>query len=138
MTTRYRKPLPDLSFEEGKEFWTYTKKHELRIPRCVDCGTYRWRPRPMCANCYSMNTEWVRTSGKGTLYTWTVVHHPMGEAWVSEVPYAVAVVTLDEGVRLVSNILDCPPEELRAGMPLEVVFEDVTDEITLPKFRPVR
>jgi hypothetical protein len=80
-----------------------------------------------------MNTDWVKLSGKGKVYSWTTVTHPVHPAF--EVPYAVVIVELDEGVRLVSNIVDCKPEDLYIGMPVEVIFEDVTEEVTLPKFR---
>jgi len=80
-----------------------------------------------------MNTEWVKVSGKGRVYSWTIVTRPVHPAF--EVPYAVVIVELDERVRLVSNIVDCKPEDVYIGMPVEVTFEDVTGEITLPKFR---
>jgi len=132
----YRKPLPSTTWVESKEYWEGCKNHELRIQRCKDCGAYRWYPRPMCHQCNSMNVEWVKASGKGTVYIWTVVVHPTGAVWVDEVPYTVAIVELEEGVRMLSNMVDCEPEELRVGMPVEVVFDDVTDQVTLPRFRP--
>ena len=135
MTTEYQKPLPEIT-EETKEYWEGCKRHELRMQRCKECGTYVWYPQPMCHNCNSMNLEWTRVSGKGMVYSYTIIHHPTGRAWESEVPYAVVLVELPEGVRMVSNLVDCRQEDVKIGMPVEVVFDDVTQEITLPKFRP--
>ncbi len=132
----YRKPLPVTSWEETKEYWEGCKSHELRIQRCRDCRTYRWYPRPMCQKCNSMNTEWIKTGGRGTLYSWTVVVHATGAVWTEEVPYIVAIVELEEGVRMLSNMVDCQPEELWVGMPVEVVFHDATEQVSLPKFKP--
>lgn len=132
----YKKPLPTTTWEEAKEYWEGCRNHRLRIQKCKDCGSYRWYPRLMCHRCNSMDVEWVKVSGKGTVYSWTVVEHPTGAIWVDEVPYIVVIVELDEGVRMVSNMVDCRPDELRVGMPVEVVFDDVTEQVTLPKFRP--
>lgn len=131
----YDKPLP-LVKRDIKDFWDACKRHELVIQRCKDCGTFRHTPRPMCHNCSSMNTENVVVSGKGTVYSYTIVTHPVHPGFM-EVPYAVVLVELPDagGVRMVSNIVDCPPEEVRIGMPVEVCFDDVTEEITLPRFK---
>lgn len=130
----YIKPLPQLT-PDSKEFWDGCKRHELLIQRCKGCGTYRHYPRPMCHKCNSMNAEWVRVSGKGKVFSWTVTARAFYPGF--EVPYAVVIIELDEGVRMVSNVVDCKPEDLYIGMPVEVVFEDVTKEITLPKFKVI-
>ncbi len=134
--TAYTKPLPEM---EGlsKEFYGWCKQHELRFQRCTNCATWRHVPREMCAACGSWNWEWTKSSGRGTIFTWTVAARPMHPAFQADVPYAAVVVEMDEGVRLLSRVVDCAPEALRIGMPVEVVFEDVTPEITLPKFRRV-
>ena len=132
---QYQKPLPAPTLD-SKGFWDGCKRHEILIQRCKDCGTLRHYPRPMCPKCNSMNTEWVKVSGKGKIYTWTVVHQPAHPAF-TEVPYAVVIVELEEGVRMTSNMVGCQPDDLYIGMPVEVVFDDVTDEVTLPKFRPL-
>ncbi len=91
----------------------------------------------MCPQCHSTKVEWVEVSGRGKVYTWTTVRHPVHPAFV-DVPYIVVIVQLDEGVRLVSNMVDCRPEDIYIGMPVEVVFEDVSETISLPKFKPLR
>ena len=139
----YQKILPKIS-EETKEFWEGCKKHELRIQRCKKCGTYRFPPRPMCYRCNSMDVEWAKVSGKGNIYAFTVVHSAGAESplpgFESEYPYAVVLVELPNagGVRILSNMVDCELSEIRIGMPVEVVFEPVSEEITLPKFKRLR
>jgi len=130
----YNKPLPKITWET-REFWEGCKRHELLIQRCKDCGTYRHYPRPICPNCSSWNVEWAKISGKGKVYTYIVAHRPFHPGFVDDAPYAVVVVELEDGVRLVSNIIDRKPEDIYIGMPVEVVFDDVTEGITLPRFR---
>jgi uncharacterized OB-fold protein len=89
----------------------------------------------MCPQCGSWDWEWAKSSGRGKLYTWTVVTFPMNPAFADEVPYAVTLIEMEEGPRIVSRIVDVAPEELRKGMPVEVVFDAVTPEVTLPKFK---
>jgi uncharacterized OB-fold protein len=130
----YAKPLPLL---EGltKEFYDWCKKHELHFQRCRDCGTWRHVPREMCAACGSWQWEWQRSSGRGTVYTWTVVARALHPAFATDVPIAPAVIEMEEGVRVLSLVVDCPPDALEIGMPVEVVFDDVTADVTLPRFR---
>lgn len=130
----YNKPLPQIT-PETREFWQGCKRHELLIQRCKDCGTYRHYPRPMCPKCSSWNVEWAKVSGKGKVYTWIVAVQPFHPGFFSDVPYAVVIVELEEGVRVVSNIVDCKPEDIYIGMPVEVIFDDVTEEVTLPRFK---
>ena len=134
----YKKPLPTPDIET-KEYWEGCKRHKLLIQKCKDCGTYRFPPMPMCPGCNSMNKEWAKVSGRGRIYSWFVVHYATHPDFVDEVPYAVVLVELEEqaNLRIPSNMVDCKIEDIRAGMPVEVVFEDVTDEISLPRFRPV-
>lgn len=133
----YQKPLPVPDIDT-KEFWEGCKRHQLLLPKCQDCGTYRFPPGPMCPQCRSTRTQWAVASGRGKVYSWVVVHHPILPIFAPEVPYAVALIELEEGVRMASNIVDCRPQDIRADMPVEVVFEDVTSEVTLPKFRPAK
>lgn len=132
----YSKPLPRTT-PETKQFWEGCRRHELLLQRCMDCGTLRHYPQPMCPTCGSWNAEWAKVSGKGKVYSYIVTAHPFHPGFAAEAPYATAIVELDEGVRLVSSIADCPPEDISIGMPVEVVFDDVTDEVTLPRFRRV-
>jgi len=119
-----------------KEFYDWCHKRELRFQRCQSCGAWRHPPRPMCGSCHSLQWEWAPTRGKGKVYCWTTVHQPLDPAFAAEVPYAAAVVELDEGPRLATWVTGIPPDQLRVGMLVELWFEDVSDEVTLPKFKP--
>ncbi len=132
--TAYKRPLPRRRGMAG-EFYEYCKKHELRFQRCTDCGTWRHVPRDMCAKCGSFNWEWAKSAGKGKVFSWTTAMQPMLPQFADLVPYSPVVVEMDEGVRLVSWLSDVPPDDLRLDLPVEVVFDDVTPEVTLPKFR---
>ena len=131
----YAKPLPQVT-PEMKPFWDAARRHELVVQRCTGCGTHRFPARDICSRCLSRDAEWARVSGRGAVYSWAVMHQVYHPGFAGEVPYAVVVVQLEEGARLVSNLVECPPGDIRAALPVEVVFEDVTPEVTLPKFRP--
>ena len=135
--TQHAKPLPAMD-GLAKEFYHWCKQRELRFQRCDSCGAWRHVPREMCAACGSWQWQWRKSSGRGTVFTWTVIARALHPAFQSDTPYAPVVVELDEGVRLLSQIVDCPPDQLQIGMPVEVVFDDVTAEVTLPKFRRAR
>jgi uncharacterized OB-fold protein len=133
---RYAKPLPRID-EESKGFWEGCQRHELYIQRCRSCGRTRYYPRALCPHCLSSDTEWVLSSGRGTVYTYTVTQQNQAAGFRDSLPYVLAYVELKEGVRVLTNIVDCDPTAVRIGMPVEVMFEDVTPEATLPKFKPV-
>lgn len=128
------RPLPQPT-PETEHFWAGTRAGELRLQRCQDCGVSYFPPRPFCPECSSRNVTIFVASGRGTLESYVINHRPH-PAW-SE-PYAIALVKLEEGPRLMSNIVDCPqtPEDLVLDMPLEVVWLRQSDQITLPLFRP--
>jgi uncharacterized OB-fold protein len=134
--SEYLKPLP-YADAETRPYWEWAKKHELRMQRCADCGELRFPPGPMCPSCNSMRDEWVPMSGTGTIYSWVVVHPPVLPAFQADAPYSVVLVQLDDHphLRLVGAVIDIANDELAAGIPLEVVFDDVTPEVTLPKWR---
>ena len=132
----YAKPLPEIT-PAMRPFWDAAQRHELVVQRCGGCGARRFPARDVCSRCLSREATWVPVSGRGTVFTWAVMHQVYHPGFAGEVPYAVVVVELDEGARLVSNLVDCPVADVRAGMPVEVVFDDVTPDVTLPKFRPV-
>lgn len=136
-TGAYDKPLPRLEGLSG-EFYGWCRQGELRFQRCSGCGAFRHVPRSMCPRCNSMEWEWARSSGCGTVYTWTVVERALHPAFMNATPLAPVVVEMAEGVRLLSTMIDCAPQELSIGMPVEVVFEAVTPEVTLPRFRRAR
>lgn len=132
----YGKPLPTL---DGltKEFYDFCQSGELRFQRCSDCGQWRHVPREMCAECGSFAWTWERSTGRGTLFSWTVVERALHPDFEEETPYAVVVVEMDEGVRVISRMVDTPPDSLQMDMPVEVVFDPVAGGVALPKFRPV-
>lgn len=132
----YPKPLPVVN-EDTREYWASCQRHELVIQRCRACGRFQFYPRGICSHCCSEDLEWAKAAGKGQVYSYSVVHRPPSKAFAPDVPYVVAIVELAEGVRMMTNIVDCPPEAVRIGMPVEVMFQDVTAEITLPQFRPI-
>ena len=126
------RPLPS---GDSAGFWEGIQRHELVFQRCRDCGHWVHPPRPTCPKCRSLEKDWVPSAGKGTVYasvTYRNAPHPGFEA-----PYSVILVELEEGVRLVSNMIDTHPEDTHIGMPVEVVFDDITEDLTLPRFRKV-
>ena len=129
-------PIPD---HDTQPFWDACKEHELRAQRCTSCGRFRWPPRAFCPACYSWEYAWTRLSGRGTVYSFSVVHHVVVPAFGGDAPYVVALVTLEgtgDEVRLLSNIIGCSWEAVQVGMLLQVEFEDASADVTLPKFRP--
>jgi uncharacterized protein len=133
---KVEKPLP-LASEDSAEFWEGTKRGELLVQRCVDCGHLRFPPAAICARCWSLESTWQRTSGGGRIYTFIVVHRPQHPAFFEDVPYNVAIVELDEGPRLHTRIVGTPNEELTIGLRVAVAFAKVDDDVTLPYFEVV-
>jgi hypothetical protein len=129
------KPLPRPS-EDSAPFWEAACRGELRMQRCDDCGHVRFPPALLCARCLSEHAEWVRLSGRGTVYSWIVIHQSQHPAFNADVPYNVAIIELDEGPRLHTNLVDCANDRIHIGMPVEVVFDKVSDDTALVKFRP--
>jgi uncharacterized protein len=137
MATEYSKPLPrPLNPVLTQPFWEAAKRHELQIPRCQTCDHIFFYPRSECPRCFATNVEWVRVSGRGRLHSYTIVYQPANAAFRADVPHIYAVVQLDEGPRMVSNVVQCKLDEVRVDMPLVAVFDDVTPEWTLVKFKP--
>ncbi|HEY0941978.1 MAG TPA: Zn-ribbon domain-containing OB-fold protein [Steroidobacter sp.] len=135
--TRPAKPLPAVH-PWSQAFWDGTRRKQLLIQRCCFCKRNVFYPRLYCPHCFAAELEWVPASGRGTVYTYTVVHNNAPSAFAADVPYVVAVIRLDEGVQMLSNLVDCSAEELCCGLPVEVTFEKLDETFTLPKFRPVR
>lgn len=138
MSIQYNKehplPTPPMIWE-NMGFWEGTKEHRLVFQRCKECGTWVHPPRPACPKCRSFEKEWAPSGGKGTVYSWATYSESPHPAFVA--PYSVVLVEMDEGVRLISNLIDTKPEGISIGMPVEVVFDDIADDLTLPKFRKV-
>ncbi len=129
------RPLPQIT-PEMAPFWEAARRHELVVQRCRGCGGLRFPARDLCSRCLSREADWVPVSGRGSIFSFVVMHQVYHPGFADQVPYAVVVVQLEEGARILSNLLDCPVQDVRVDMPVEVVFEELTPEVTLPKFRP--
>ena len=134
--SKYAGPVP-VPTPESRPFWAAARRHVLELPFCKACGKAHYYPRAVCPHCLSLDLEWRPVSGKGVLHTFTVVHRgqkdfPLGT------PYIMAVVELAEGPRMMTNLVGLAPDAaaLRIGLPVEVVFQDVSEDIALPHFRP--
>ncbi len=130
----YTKPIPQAD-EESAPFYEGARRHELMLMRCLACGAWRLPSRPRCPDCWSTETEWARASGRGTLYSFGVMHQNFA-GFEDQTPYKYAVVELEEGPRIVSNVVGVPDGELRCDMRLQAVFDDVADDATLVRFTP--
>lgn len=128
------RPLPQPT-DVTKPYWEAAKEGKLVIQKCTDCGEHQFYPRPYCMSCGSQQIEWVAASGKGTIYTFTINHRPANEYMKDKTPYVVAAIDLDEGVRMLANILDCEPKQVKIGQRVKVTFEKASDDITLPQFK---
>ncbi len=145
MTKTYPRPLPRFYSSGSRDFYDGCKQGQLLIQRCRTCGKWRFPPQFMCSSCHSTDSEWAPVSGRGVVSTFTVIPGfeqravPMSRWPADGYPISVIVVELADagGAHLVSNIVECAPSDIRVGMEVEVVFEEVTEEITLPRFRPL-
>jgi len=136
-TPSFPSPIPDF---DAQEFWAGCNRGELMMQRCAACKKFRWLPRPMCPACHALGPEWVKMSGKGKVYSWTIITHPVHPAAVDRVPYNVVQVQLDEDpdeLILVTNLVAVRNEDIRVGMPVKVVFEEHEPGVKLPKFKPL-
>ena len=139
-TSEYKKPLPTPS-HVSRPFWDAAKEHRLTYQRCSACGTRVFYPRDICPGpeCFGVGTlEWVESSGKGWVYASSISYQPAHPAFAADVPYVLAIVELDEGVRMHTNVIGIDPKEVEIGMRVEVAWDDVTPEFSLPKFRPIQ
>ncbi len=131
----YTLPVP-VTDEASAPFFEGAKQRRLMLERCTSCGRWRLPGRDRCADCWSEEAEWAEASGRGTLYSFGIMHQQYHPAFAGVIPYNYAIVELEEGPRLVSNIVECPNEGLRTDMPVEAVYDDVSEETTLVRFRP--
>jgi len=132
----WKKPLPTIVGETWP-FWESCRRGQLMVQRCDRCHECQFYPRGICANCWSNDIKWVKASGKGAVWTFTVTYQNRTPGFNEEVPYVLALVELEEGVRMFTNIIQCNPRDVRIGMPVEVTFVPATDQITIPYFKPV-
>ena len=136
-------PLPDVTWEPTREFWAGAARGELRITRCDGCGRYVWYPESPCRYCGGPHLTWTAVSGRGTLFSWSVLHHAWIPQFKEQLPFVSGLVALQEdpGVRVVSYVVDCDPPTLRCDMPVQVVFRalaypGVTAQVMAPMFKP--
>jgi uncharacterized protein len=129
------KPVPEPT-PDTQPYWDGLRAHKLLIQSCAHCGKARFYPRPMCDGCYSMECTWVEASGRGTVHSWTVTHHPFHAGFKGELPYVLATVDLAEGVRMNAQVRGIDAADLRAGLPVRVGFEAAADGLTLPVLLP--
>lgn len=130
-----RRPLP-VPDRDSAPFWEGCRRHELLLQRCTACSAWRFPPAPVCDWCRSREYRWEPHPGTGEVYSWVVVHHAVVEAFADATPYIVALVELEHGVRMPTNLVECDPGEIEAGMPVQVIFAEVTEGVTLPLFAP--
>ncbi len=131
------KPVPQLN-ADNRPFWEGCREHRLKIPKCSSCGYLRWPPAFLCPKCLSAENEWINACGTGRVYTYAVYHIAPYPAFKESLPYVVAMVTLEEGPRMMTNIIDCDPAGIYCEMPVEVSWDDITEEISIPRFRPLQ
>ena len=129
------RPVPVPS-ADTQPFWDGCARGELLLQRCNRCGNLWHPPSSLCPSCFSTDFAWTPASGKGTVYTFSVVHHPFRRLWEPLVPYTLAVIELAEGPHILSDVVDVAPDAVRIGMEVDVKFEPVSDTISLPLFRP--
>lgn len=137
MAGDYNKPLP-IPAPESEPFWQGAREHRLLIQKCADCATAWHPPSTLCPSCGARDFAWIEASGKGHIFSFVTYHRLYHKAWEGELPYVVAVIELEEGPRLLSNIIGIDAADVVCDLPVEVVFDDVTHDATLPKFRPRR
>jgi uncharacterized OB-fold protein len=134
--TTYNKPVPQPTATSAP-FWQAAQREQLKLQYCSSCNNYQHFPRPVCGNCWSENIQWRQCSGKGQVYSYSVCHAPTLPSFKDQTPYVVAMVELEEGVRMTTNIIDCNPASVCIGMAVQAVFDHVTDACTLIKFGPI-
>jgi len=128
------RPIPEVS-PALAPYFAAARAGRLVVQRCTGCGALRFPPRELCSACLATEAAWQEVCGRGEIFSYYVMHQIYHPGFAAEVPYAVVVVKLEEGPKLTSNVVDCPLDEIAIGMPVEVVFEELSPAVTLPKFR---
>ncbi|MDM0113503.1 Zn-ribbon domain-containing OB-fold protein [Variovorax sp. J22R133] len=134
MTTTLQRPQP-IPTAETAHYWQSALEGRLKVQYCPACKRHQFYPRRFCTTCLSNDIEWVQASGKGRVYTYTVCHVAAHPAFEARVPYAIGMIELEEGVRMLAGIVGSDFEHLAVGAPVEVCFENIADDIALPMFR---
>jgi uncharacterized protein len=128
------KPIPAIT-PDLREFFDGARAGRLMVQKCDSCGKLRFPAHDLCSSCNSTASRWVPVSGRGEVFSFNIMHQVYHPGFAGEVPYAVVVVELEEGCKFISNLLGVKPHEIRCGMPVEVIFEKLSDEVSIPKFR---
>jgi len=129
------KPLPRAT-KDSEEFWAFTANGELMLRICNACGNKMYYPRVLCTKCMSLDLGWEPVSGRAVVHAFTIIYRPPSPVFLAEVPYILMIAALEEGPRLMSNLIDCPHDMISIGMPVELYLEPAGEGISLPKFRP--
>jgi len=137
LTNPFPRPVPDATLD-SQPFWDGVKNRQLTIQLCDRCAVHNFRPRPLCPNCGSTDLSWVNASGKGTVWSYSVVHRPVSAAFREAVPYVVALIELEEGPLLMSNIVGIDAADVTVGLSVELTFSEEHDGRVVPLFKPVR
>ena len=135
--SEYKKPLPVVQ-PWSEEFWKAAKQHKLLIQECKECKSKIFYPRKFCPECWSPDLGWIEASGKARIYSYSVTMGQVEPRFMKDLPYVLAYVDLEEGIRMMTRIVGCKPEEVTFDMDVEVVFEDITEEFSLPYFQPLK
>jgi uncharacterized OB-fold protein len=134
-TSRPRTDIPTIE-DDTRPFWDAAKEGRFLIRRCGDCGAVHHYPRPFCPECWSGNVEWLEASGRATLYTWSTVYVNDLPPFDERLPYIAAVVELEEGPKVMTNLVDCDGSDLTIGMAMQVRYRPIDDELVAPVFAP--
>lgn len=132
--TDYAKPLPTLT-DENRPFWQACQAGRLSLQKCCECAHIRYPISRFCPRCLSAESEWTDMSGRGTVFSYIVFHKSYHPGFKEDLPYNVALIQLEEGPRMYSNVVGAPNDQVRIGCPVEVVFDPVTPDVTIPRFR---
>lgn len=130
----YTKPLPTID-EDNRPFWAGAREGKLVMQACAECGHIRYPINHACPRCLSGEFAWKELSGRGTVFSTIVIHQVYNQAFALDVPYNVSLIQLEEGPRILSNVVGMPPAHVRVGDPVEVAFDAVTPEVSIPRFR---
>lgn len=132
----YDKPVPAID-PDSQPYWDGAKEGRLMIQRCKATGQAFLYSRQLVPGVVDSEVEWIEASGRGTIYSYTVARRPAGQLFADDVPYVVVSVTLEEGARVMSNLVTDDPDGVKIGQEVEVFFDQVSDELTIPKFKPL-
>ncbi len=131
------KPVPDI-LPDTREYWEAASRGELLVQTCCSCGSKQYFPRLLCHRCLSEDLGWTKSSGMGTVYSYTVIHQAAHQTFAPDVPYVYAIIELDEGVRMISNVVNTDVSKVHIGMKVKVFFHRLSDTISIPRFEPVQ